>query len=199
VYASDATTFKQLTYGADQQSLNVPWYEDQTLHNLDGHSSPACYNRGQGSLKYLMAVNKQNQVNVFWQDTNTNQTNTTTHPTGVWTNATSFSISNISSPATLGFTKYLYAQDSADDLIRAYNINFAAENTTLNDTAGFVVQGNTGIQGTGLSVTARPDSSGKGDDVIALYQTDTENQVGYYERDPDDVSWNSAIVNIPLQ
>lgn len=107
----------------------------------------------------------------------------------------SIAISNVQDNATLGYTKYLYAQDRDDKLIRAYNISFDAENTRLDTGGGFVVQGNPGIINTGLGITARPDHAG-GDDVIALYQTDGSH-IGYYERDSDGVSWISANIGVP--
>lgn len=82
-----------------------------------------------------------------------------------------------------------------DKLIRAYNVSFAAENTTIDTASGFVVQGNPGLPSTGLGITARPNTAG-GDDVLALYQTDGSD-ISYYERDADGVSWNSANIYIP--
>lgn len=108
----------------------------------------------------------------------------------------SVTISNIENFATLGYTKYLYAQDMDDNLIRAYNLSFAAENTTVDSSGGFVVQGNPGVPNTGLGVTAEPNPAG-GDDVLALYQTD-RSEISYYKRDADGVSWTGANVQIPL-
>lgn len=108
----------------------------------------------------------------------------------------SVAIPNVENSATLGYTKYLYAQDMDDKLIRAYNLSFAAENTTVNTNGGFVVNGNPGLSNTGLGVTAEPDPAG-GDDVLALYQTDG-NEISYYKRDADGVSWTGANVQIPL-
>ncbi|KAJ9616634.1 hypothetical protein H2200_000353 [Cladophialophora chaetospira] len=191
VYAQDATTFQQLRYTGDTQD----WVPEQTLPNLNGHASPACYNRDEGTVDYMMVVNLQNEINVYWRDTNTSLTNTTSHPINRWTN-TSISIPNVEDNATLGYTKYLYAQEKNDQLIRAYSFSFAAENTTLDTGAGFVVQGNPGLPSTGLGITARPNPAG-GDDVMALYQTDGSH-IGYYERDADGVSWNSANILIPI-
>jgi len=108
----------------------------------------------------------------------------------------SIAISDLEDSATLGYTKYLYAQDRNDKLIRAYNVSFAAENTTLDTSSGFVVQGSPGLPSTGLGVTARPDLASGGDDVLALYQTDGSD-ISYYEREADGVSWNSANIRIP--
>jgi len=107
----------------------------------------------------------------------------------------SITIPNIEDSATLGYTKYLYAQDKTDKLIRAYSISFAAENTTLDTDSGFVVQGNPGLSSTGLGITAQPNPAG-GDNVLALYQTHASD-ISYYERDADGVSWTSANIQIP--
>ena len=192
VYAKDATTFEQMSYRGDTQI----WTSEQTLPNLNGHAAPACYNRGEGTVDYLMVVDLQNAINFYWRDTDTSLTNTTSHPINQWTNA-SITIPNVEDSATLGYTKYLYAQDRNDKLIKAYQVSFAAENTAL-DTgsgSGFVVQGNPGVASTGLGITARPNPAG-GDDVLALYQTDGSG-ISYYERDSDGVSWNSANIRIP--
>lgn len=82
-----------------------------------------------------------------------------------------------------------------DKLIRAYNVSFAAENTTLDTGSAFVVQGNPGLPSTGLGITAQPNPAG-GDDVFALYQTDGSG-ISYYKRLSDGVSWTSANVRIP--
>lgn len=62
VYAKDETTFQQMSY---QGSTQV-WTSEQTLPNLNGHATPACYNRGQGTVDYLMVVDLQNMINVYW-------------------------------------------------------------------------------------------------------------------------------------
>lgn len=97
--------------------------------------------------------------------------------------------------ATLGYTKYLYAQDLNDKLITAYNISFAAENTTLNTGSGFVVQGNPGLPNTGLAVTYQSVSAGGGD-VLTLYKTDGSD-ISFYERLSDGVSWTGANIRVP--
>lgn len=97
--------------------------------------------------------------------------------------------------ATIGYTQYLYSQDKSDQLISAYNLSLAAENTSLITGSRFPVQGIAGLPNTGLAVTARPNSAG-GNDIFAFYQTDGSH-IGYFERDADGVSWNSANLVIP--
>ena len=62
VYAKDATTFEQLSYHGDTQL----WTSEQTLSNLNGHATPACYNRGEGTVDYLMLVDLLGTINVYW-------------------------------------------------------------------------------------------------------------------------------------
>ena len=62
VYAQNATTFRQLNYHGSNQE----WIEDQTLTNLNGHASPACYSRGQGTVDYMMFLDLQNKINLYW-------------------------------------------------------------------------------------------------------------------------------------
>ena len=98
VYAKDATTFQQMSYQGSTQL----WTSEQTIPNLNGHATPACYNRGQGTVDYLMVVDLHNTINVYWsvpitsssdmltndlrRDTNTSLTNTTSHTINQWTN-----------------------------------------------------------------------------------------------------------------
>ncbi|KAJ9615153.1 hypothetical protein H2200_001227 [Cladophialophora chaetospira] len=190
VYASNETTFQQMTYHGDTQLYT----SEQTLPNLNGHAAPACHNQGSGSVLYLMALDLQSQINVYWKDTNTDLTNTSSHPINVWTNA-SVAIPNVDDAATIGYTQYLYSQDKNDQLISAYNLSLAAENTSLIPGSRFTVQGIAGLPNTGLAVTARPNPAG-GNDILAFYQTDGSH-LGYFERDADGVSWNSANLVIP--
>jgi hypothetical protein len=98
VYATNATTFQQLSYSGSTQL----WTPEQTLPNLNGHASPACCNRGEGTVDYLMLVDLHKHINVYWyvritrisatlmsdrrRDSNTSLANTTTHPISSWTN-----------------------------------------------------------------------------------------------------------------
>lgn len=62
VYATDATTFQELSYQGSTQL----WTSEQTLSNLNGHTTPACYNRGQGTVDYLMVADLHKKINVYW-------------------------------------------------------------------------------------------------------------------------------------
>ena len=62
VYAKDETTFEQLSYRGDTQI----WTSEQSLPNLNGHATPTCYNRGQGTVDYLLAVDLHSEINIYW-------------------------------------------------------------------------------------------------------------------------------------
>ena len=81
-YASDNTTFQQ--YG--WRDGDDTWTWQHTWANKNGHAGVGCYSWGPGSVTYVMFVNLENSVEFWWQDQNTNQTNTTSHPLGVWVN-----------------------------------------------------------------------------------------------------------------
>ena len=61
-YAEDANTFKTWTYGWDTQTYT----EEQTLPNLNGRSTPACNNRQNGTVDYMMFMDLHNTANVYW-------------------------------------------------------------------------------------------------------------------------------------
>ena len=81
-------------------------------------------------------------------------------------------------------------------MIRGYDIEFNAENTTVKDDSDFVVQGNSGQPGTGLGITVQPNSSG-GDDVFVIYQTNGGN-ISEYKRPLEGGDWSSADISIPF-
>lgn len=82
-YASGETTFEQ--YG--WRDGDMSWAHQTTWDNLNGHAGVGCYSWGPGTVTYVMFVNLQNTVEFYWKDTNTNLTNSTTHPINQWTNS----------------------------------------------------------------------------------------------------------------
>ena len=82
-------------------------------------------------------------------------------------------------------------------MIHGYNISWAAENTTTVDGSEFVVQGDPGISGTHLSVSAIPNSGG-GNSIIVFYQTEG-NDITEYTRDLIAGQWSSLDIPIPNQ
>jgi len=94
----------------------------------------------------------------------------------------------------MGYTNYLYAQN-ADLSIRGYNVSWAAENTSIPADSTFLINGDKGLPGTHLSVTALPDSSG-GYSLLAFYQTNGTD-ITEFVRDLDAGQWTSSSVPIP--
>lgn len=62
VYAQDATTFQQISYRGDTQV----WTTEQSFSNLNGAATPACYNEAPGTVDYMMFVDMDDSVNVYW-------------------------------------------------------------------------------------------------------------------------------------
>ena len=96
--------------------------------------------------------------------------------------------------SSVGFTNYLYVQNP-DLSISGFNITWDAENTTSNVNQNFVINGERGIPGTHLSVTALPNTSG-GTSLLTFYQTNGSD-ITEFVRDLDAGQWTSSSVPIP--
>lgn len=189
-YASDATTFQQYgwRFGDDE------WLHQQTWEGKNGHAGVGCYSwADDSSTTYAMFVNTDNTVEVWWRDTNLNHTNSTEHPLNVWTN-TSIAIHDANPATSLGFTNYFYWQDGATNLIKGYNISFAAENTSFVGDI-FTVDDTAGIAGTHLSVSALPNTGG-GNTLTVFFQIEGSD-ITEYTRDWIAGQWTST--DIPIE
>lgn len=82
-YASDSTTFEQ--YG--WRDGEADWTHQNTWNNKNGHAGVGCYSWGPGTVTYVMMVNLDHTVEVWWKDTNTTLKGNKTHPINVWTNS----------------------------------------------------------------------------------------------------------------
>lgn len=80
-------------------------------------------------------------------------------------------------------------------MMHGYNITWDAENTAFAPNNEFTVQGNPGIPGTALSVTAVPDADG-GNSILVFYQT-VGDDVTEFTRDLVQGQWTSASIAIP--
>lgn len=108
----------------------------------------------------------------------------------------SISILDVNPSTSLGYTNYFYAQMADGNAINGYNISWAAENTSFVDEDMFIVNnGEAGLPGTHLSVTALPNQSG-GDDINVFYQT-VGNDVTEYTRDLEGGQWSEVNIAIP--
>ncbi|KAK5743144.1 hypothetical protein LTR17_002905 [Elasticomyces elasticus] len=189
-YASDDTTFQQLGWRAGDDV----WELQQSWLGLNGHAGVGCYSWGPGTVTYVMLVDLNNTVNFYWKDTNTNITNSTRHPINEWTN-TSIAINNVNPATSLGYTNFFYAQMADDNMVNGYNISWAAENTSIVVADSFTVQGEPGISGTHLSVSALPNSSG-GSDLVVFMQTNGSD-VSVFTRDLVAGQWTGSSLPIP--
>ncbi|KAK5127916.1 hypothetical protein LTR85_005033 [Meristemomyces frigidus] len=192
-YGSNATTFQQYGWRAGDDS----WTYQATWQDYNAHAGVGCYSWGPGTVTYVMMVNLQDTVEFWWKDTDTNLTGTTSHPINQWTNASKIAVNNVNPATSLGYTNYFYAQMADTNMINGFNISWAAENTTIMTADGdtFTVDGEPGIPGTHLSVSALPQQSG-GDIIVAFYQT-TGSDITEYTRDLVAGQWTSSAIAIP--
>ncbi|KAK3064593.1 hypothetical protein LTR53_018440, partial [Teratosphaeriaceae sp. CCFEE 6253] len=163
-YASDDTTFQQLGW----RDGDSAWEFQQSWTNLNGHAGVGCYSWGPGTVTYVMFVDLKNTVNFYWKDTNTTLSGSSKHPINQWMN-TSIAINNVNPSTSLGYTNAFYAQMADDNTMNGYNVSWAAENTTIITADTFTVEGEPGLPGTHLSVTALPNTSG-GNDLLVFFQ-----------------------------
>lgn len=80
-YASDEHTFQQLGWRDGDET----WKHQDIFNNKNGHCGVACYSWDPTStVTYAMFVNEKNTVEIYWKDTNTNNTSTEKHPINEW-------------------------------------------------------------------------------------------------------------------
>ncbi|KAI9782881.1 MAG: hypothetical protein M1816_001662 [Peltula sp. TS41687] len=192
-YASNATTVEQ--YG--WRDGDKGWTRQNTWNNKNGHAGVGCYSWGPGTVTYVMMVNLQETVEVWWKDTNTTLKGNKTHPINEWTNS-SISIPNVHPSTSLGYTNFFYAQMADTYAIKGYNISYRAENTSIvqEDTLTVQVQGGpSGLPGTHFSVSTIPDTSG-GNSLIVFYQQQGDD-ITMYTRDFKNGQWTYVPLPIP--
>jgi hypothetical protein len=146
-YPIDESTFEQYVWFNEEPES---WY--RIVDKWQGkniHAGVGCYSWGQGTTSYTMMISKDHNIEIYWKDTTPNGTATHEHPINVWRNATDALLPDVYPSTSLAYTTYLYAQ-MADRTIKAFNIAYAAENTTYVPEDTFVLSGKAGaINGVG--------------------------------------------------
>lgn len=189
-YATSATTFEQYGWRFGDNE----WQQQETWRGKNGHAGVGCYSWiPDSSTTYAMFANTDDTVEIWWRDTNVSQPRSSDHPINEWTN-TSIAINGVHPSTSLGFTNYFYWQDAATNMIMGQNISWAAENTSFVGEP-FTVDGDPGIGGTHLSVSALPNAGG-GNTLTVFFQVDGDD-VREYTRDLEAGQWTS--VDIPIE
>ena len=140
-----------------------------------------------------MASDLANTVNIWWKDLSQTTTSDASHPVGERTNS-SIAIPNSFQNTSLGYTSYLYAQDSALNIL-GYNVSFDAEATSFVTEDSLVIQSNIGIPGTRMSVTTAPNESGGSN--LLVFNQNNGSSVTEYIRDLYEGQWTSYVLPIP--
>lgn len=188
-YGADPTTLKSVgwTFGT------TTWTEGETLKGYNAHAGVGCYSWGPGTVTYLMASDLSSTVNILWKDLSENRTGSSSHPVGEWTNS-SVAIPNSFQNTSLGYTEFLYAQDAEYNIV-GYNVSWDAESTAFITEDSLVIDGDAGIPGTRLTVTATPNDSG-GQDLLVFNQNNGSS-ITEYVRDLNLGQWTSKQLPIP--
>ena len=137
-----------------------------------------------------MMVNLDNEIQISWKDLNSSVVATDSHPVNTWVNTT-FAIPDVRSDTSLGYTNYFYAQ-ATDGKIKGYDIQWAAENTSLRDS--FTIPRTT-LAGTHFSVTAVPDTSGG--DTLMVFCQNNGSDINQSLRDLQSGQWSYLGLPIP--
>lgn len=198
---SSQTQGINLWYGADPTTLRSvewsfgtnDWNQGETLEGYNAHAGVGCYSWGPGTVTYLMASDLSDTVNILWKDLSQNLTSTSSHPVAQWTNS-SVAIPNSFQNTSLGYTEFLYLQDAGMHIV-GYNISWNAEETTLVTADSFTIDGDTGIPGTRLTVTATPNDSG-GQNLL-VFDQNNGSSITEYVRDLYAGQWTSKPLPIP--
>jgi hypothetical protein len=197
-FASDDSTFQQYVWynGQTTWAALPPW------QGKNAHAGVGCYSWGTGTTTYAMMANKNNDVEIWWKDTNTNLTSKENHPINSWVNSTAGAIRGVYPITSLGYTTYFYAQ-MADRSIRGYNVLYMAENTTyvqddtftITDPAGPAL----GLGGTHMTVTSFAEKNGnqtKWDSLYVFYQTQGDD-ITAFTRPIAGGEWTRGQLTIP--
>ena len=155
----------------------------------NAHAGVGCYSWDPNStVTYVMMVNIENEVEVWWKDVNASMQDTGSHPINRWVKAEAANIPGVHPSTSLGYTSYLYAQSNATAEIMGYNVTWAAENTTIVD--HFAIPLAPGLPGTHLSVCTMPENS-QGKSLAVFYQTEGD-EVSQFRRDLDGGQWTTT-------
>ncbi|KAF2837806.1 hypothetical protein M501DRAFT_995047 [Patellaria atrata CBS 101060] len=193
-YAVNETSFKQ--YG--WRDGDEDWAFQDDWANKNGHAGVGCYSWGPGTITYTMMVNLENELEVWWKDTNTSLPESDSHPINSWTKS-NVVIPNIHPSSSLGYTDFLYAQIEDSYQIRGWNVSWDAENSTIisrqNLTVGNGDEDQAGLPGTHFSVSTLPDNSG-GFSLVVFYQKEGSD-ITEMMRDRDNGQWFETDLPIP--
>ncbi|UPX14119.1 uncharacterized protein EKO05_0004610 [Ascochyta rabiei] len=164
-YALDNSTFQQYAWYAG----NDDWQQIKKWQGFNTQAGVGCFSWGAGTTQYAMMVSKDEDVEFYWKDSDTNtstQVRNDEHPINAWENATAAAIQDVWPSTSLGYTSFFYAQ-LADRSIRGYDVLFGAENTSYPHRENFTVQTPAAplyaLGGTHFSVTSVSEMNEKGD------------------------------------
>jgi hypothetical protein len=140
---------------------------------------------------YISLVDLDNNINIWWKDSNNTMASTPSHPINQWTKS-NIVIPDVHPSTSMGYTQYLTYQGS-DGFIRGANISWDAENSTIAPSheggGGLDVWKipTPGVPGTHLSITALADIY-----LTVFFQVNGSDITLWNLRDDTGGTWTSA-------
>ncbi|KAK3696302.1 hypothetical protein LTR37_018038 [Vermiconidia calcicola] len=213
--ASSETTFDQWVWNIGLSH----WIWEQSWQELNGAASPACYGWAPDAVDYIMFLDLNNAISIYWEDISTQQISTATHPINKWTKCkrssrnrlrdqlaglseadrilASIEIPNVDPATGLGWHALMYAKPADSGLIRNWNVSFAAENTSISSSTASAVEGGLAASGTHLGVWSLPPGLVKqAEEALVFYQTEGDD-ITLFSQNLISGVWNTTRLPIP--
>ncbi|MCJ1405830.1 hypothetical protein MMC11_009060 [Xylographa trunciseda] len=160
----------EYTWSADG---NDTWNRGFIFPSTNGFAGAASWPGGGTTNLYLQ--NSANALEVWWKDFNTEQTNTSTHPVGIW-NRGPAAVVQVRTNSSMAFSNNLYFQESSNQIL-GIAPNGSAENLSWGP--AFVVTAQSAMLGTSIACqTFFPSTTGPSG-IHVYFQTNGTDIIEY--------------------
>ncbi|MCJ1394598.1 hypothetical protein MMC18_007478 [Xylographa bjoerkii] len=152
---------------------NDAWQQGFAFPSTNGYAGAASWPGGGITNLYLQ--NAASSLEVWWKDFNTEQTNTSTHPLGIW-NRGPAAVDEVRTNSSMAFSNNLYFQDSNNQIL-GIALNGTAEDLSCGP--AFVVTAESVMLGTSITCqTFFPSTTGPSG-IHVYFQTNGTDIVEY--------------------
>ncbi|MCJ1285807.1 hypothetical protein MMC26_005148 [Xylographa opegraphella] len=160
----------EYTWSADGSDT---WNQGFVFSSTNGFAGAACWPGGGITNLYLQ--NSAHSLEVWWKDFNTEQTNTSTHPLGIWNRGPAVA-AEVRTNSSMAFSNNLYFQDSSNNVLGVAPSG-TAEDLSWGPT--FEVAAGTAMSGTSIACqTFFPSNTGPSG-IHVYFQTNGTDIVEY--------------------
>ncbi|MCJ1303324.1 hypothetical protein MMC08_006132 [Hypocenomyce scalaris] len=147
-----------------------------TFPNSNGNAGAKCWPGSSDPVSYLYMQNAKYELELWWKDYNTTQTNSSTHPLGVWNQGPVAAGINIQPNSSLAMSFYAYFQDSNNQIIGILP-NTSSENSSWG--ASFIVGDETTLPGTSIECQTFSPSTDSPSVIYVFFQTNGTDLMEY--------------------